>query len=224
MTYVFSSTQPPLLRDFPAILSVPQASLKSQVYTSNQQPNSPIIYNDSQHDHWQTYNSFTINRYQIWRLNSPPYHVASSGSRTHTVTTGYEDSQMTQFVKTISATAGASGFGMSAEVTGTLQLTSGETQSWSTSTTDSTQSEYDAATTYVSWTLYEHLEVLTQNWYQYEYKGDSPPGYTKQGDPQLTFVEIAILNFDDSLADPTAQFVPSINALLAHTGGSLHPV
>lgn len=224
MTYIFSSTKPPLLRDYPAILTVPPASLQSEIHTSTQQPNSPVIHNDSQHDHWQTYSSFTINRYQIWRLNSPPYHVASSGSQTHSVTTGYEESKMTQFVKTISATAGGSGFGMTAEVTTTLQLTTEETQSWSTSTTHTTSSNYDAGTTYVSWTLYEHLEVLSQNWYQYEYKGDEPPGYTKQGEPQLSFVEIAILNYDDSLVDPTLQSVPSTRAVLAHTGGTLLPV
>jgi hypothetical protein len=224
VAYIFSSTKPPLLRDYPAILSVPPASLKSQVYSSEDQPNSPTVYNDSQHDHWQTYNSFTINRYQIWRLNSPPYHVASAGFHAHTVTTGYEDTKMTQFVKTISATGGGSGFGMTATVTATLQLTTEETQSWSSSTTDTTQSEYNAGTTYVSWTLYEHLEVISQNWYQYEYKGASPPGFSKQGDPQTTFVEIAILNYDDSILDTAVQYVPSTNAVLAHTGGTLLPV
>jgi len=224
VTYIFSTTKPPLLRDYPAILSVPPASLKGPVFTSTEQPNSPIVDNCSQRDHWQTYNSFVISRYQIWRLNSPPYHVASDGFHSHTVTVGYEDSKMTQFQKTISATAGASGFGMSAAVTATLEITNQDTQTWTTSTTDTVELGCKAGNTYVSWTLYEHLEVLTQNWYQYEHGGDDEPGYTKQGDPQLSFVEIAVLNFDDSIADATSQYVPSTNAVLAHTGGSLHPV
>ena len=223
MTYIFSSTKPPLLQDFPAILSVPPSALKGETFVSYDQPNSPEIWNNSQSDHWQTYNSFTISRYQVWRCNSPPFHAASDGSHTHTVTVGYEDTKMTQFEKTISATAGASGFGMTASVTASLKLTTEDTQTWSTSTTDTIQSDYKAGFTYASWTLYEHLEVQTQVWYQYEHAGDDPPGFTKQGDPQTSFVEIAILNYDDAIADPNSQYVPSTRALLAHTGGSLLP-
>ncbi|NHZ98500.1 hypothetical protein [Massilia sp. CCM 8734] len=193
------------------------------MHTSTDQPNSPITYNDSQHDHWQTYNSFIITRYQVWRLNEAPYHATSDGFHARSVTTGYDETKMTQFVKTISATAGAAGFGMSASVTASLELTDQNTQTWSTSTTDTTQLNYVAKTTYDSWTLFEHLEVASQLWYQYEYKGDPAPGYTKQGDPQVTVVEVAILNFDDSVADPTAQYVRTIQAVLAHTGGALHP-
>ncbi|NHZ32903.1 hypothetical protein [Massilia rubra] len=223
VSYVFSSVRPPLLRDYPAILSVPTVLLKGQTYTATDQPNSPTVYNDSQHDHWQTYNSFIITRYQVWRLNTPPYHAASNGSHSHSVTSGYDQSKMTKFVQTISVTAGAAGFGMSASVTASLELTSEETQTWSTSTTNVTTLDLKAGNTYDSWTLFDHLEVESQQWYQYEYKGASPPGFTRNGDPQVTVVEIAILNYDDSVADPDAHCVPTIQAVLAHTRGVLHP-
>lgn len=221
MTYTYNNDQPPLMRDNPSILNVPWAALRSKTVSSSKQPNSPETNTDSQHDHWQTYNSFLINRYQVWRITAAPHHYNSDTTDTHTVMNGYDETKMTELVKSLSATIGASGCGLSASVTADISLTTQDTQTWTASTEDSTKVKYNANTTYIGWTLYDHIEAVAQLWYQYEYKGAKPPGFTKRGGPTTSVLEIVMKNYDDVIDDPAANFVPSTRALLAHTGGCL---
>lgn len=198
MEYVFDINTPPLMKNGD-IHTVAPANLQGKIITADPtQPNSPVIYNDSQHDHWQTYSSFIVRSYQVWEIDLPVYLYANDVTTTIEVANGYDKSEANSFSRTISATVGAEGFGLSASVTASLGYTSSQTENWRESTTKTTTETFKANVRYVNWILYDVIEVEAQGWYQYEHRGDNPPGYTKQGDPATSMVKIVNSLYSDS--------------------------
>jgi hypothetical protein len=103
---------------------------------------------------------FTLTRVVHWAIStSPAYYTVDTPTKV-TVVTGYSRAQQVAFTQSLGASAGASGFGLSASVKAALSITDTTTQQWHEETTVEIDKIYKGGFTYVTWNLIDSLHLI----------------------------------------------------------------
>jgi hypothetical protein len=212
MVYKFSPDLPPLMKDG-SIFNLDPETLKGPLI-GEAKPETTITTFDSQHDHYQWRKTYDIKHYQQWSLMMPVHHYASTQAVQVVETTGYDVTEKAAMESNLSATAGGSGFGLSAEVTASLKLSEETTKTWTASTATTTSMTFEALTTYAFWVLHDVIEARVVTQTNYEYKGDPPPDpdWKQEGVALVTYLHVPIKEYEDKLPDPQAVYMAAFNS------------
>jgi hypothetical protein len=215
--YVFSTTLPPLLKDFGGdILSVPRDELKSLLGTSNYTVVGRTEYApDAVDEFWrgltarqQCRTTFSLRHFREWRLTANPAHYAAPVGYKIEIKKGYSVTDKTTFERTV---GGSVGLGIAQSifpegVKAELKWTEEVTKEWHEEVTVTTDRAYEADTTYCTWELFDVL-ALTK-------RVESPILVPALGYEHWYTIDSALVNrlifYEDHLSDKDRKIIASI--------------
>lgn len=156
MAYSFSPAAPPRLKDHNGnIFDVPASDLEQAVGKEATWTSTPTPAPDGA----VVTKTFRIRRRLFWSLSQIPIHYSSDQVVKIKYVTGYSKTQKESMEKSIGGKVGGSFFGLTAEITGALKLTTDYTQEWHEETAIETEVKYEKNNTYCAWRLNDIIEL-----------------------------------------------------------------
>lgn len=157
-TYEFNRVRPPKMKDFDGdIYGVPNDALREIVGWKEWKTTSPlrggVVYLKGE----VLETRFKLTRVLFWSLLVHPEHFAESITRKITIISGVSEIEQHTMERGLESKAGASGFGLSAEVKATLKITDQTTREWHSERKEESEQAFEAGCTYCSWVLTDAL-------------------------------------------------------------------
>ena len=157
-TYQFNRVRPPKMKDFDGdIYSVPNESLREFIGTKEWMTTSAISSRGLSIKGEVMETRFRLTRVLFWSLLVHPEHFAEPITRKITIISGVSEIEQHTMERGLEAKAGASGFGLSAEVKASLKITDQTTREWHTERKEESEQAFEAGCTYCSWVLTDAL-------------------------------------------------------------------
>jgi hypothetical protein len=209
-TYKFNRVYPPLLRDIRDIYSVPADDLVEKVgtakWTKTTNFDGILLHGDV---------SFDLKRNRHWSIQQPPMHYATESQHEITVTKGYSKTTRVLIERALEISAGAPGFGLSAEARASLHITNETIEEWRLETVTTEQRTFKANSTYVTWSLVDSLildkkTILIRG----KHTNDKELGKTVDEPLQLTF-DVIVGIYEDMVPDDKQEGDPDDGLLRA---------
>lgn len=216
--YKFDPVHPPLMKDYNGdVFQIAEGLLKEVIgtakwATSNDQPIGlikGIIRREA---------DFLLTRARHWVLTGMPEHYAEDLKRKITIVTGYSETQRHSLERSLETKAGASGFGLSAEVKASLKMTDETIKQWHKEKTVENEHVFRAGHTYCTWNLVEtfllHKTAVTKMIIGGKVTKSSPPVVT------VDRFDVMLSVYEDKWKDPEAL---ALQAAMTRTGICIRP-
>ena len=156
--YEFNRVRPPKMKDFNGdIYSVPNESLREIIGSKEWTTKTAVDKRGIRLKGEVMETRFKLTRVMFWSLLVHPEHFAEPITRKVTIISGVSEIEQHTMERGLEAKAGASGFGLSAEVKASLKITDKTTHEWHTERKEESEQAFEAGCTYCSWVLTDAL-------------------------------------------------------------------